>query len=108
LKEKLYFATDSSVILSKSQAALDEVIAALADTDAPVEIVGHTDSTGSPEHNLVLSKNRANSVLLYLKAYGIKNTLVSVGKGSTQPIDLNSTAKGRSANRRVEFLLVGE
>ena len=75
--------------------------------DADVAIYGHTDSTGSDAINDPLSVNRANSVANYLKSLGVSaNQIKSVeGKGSKEPVADNSTAAGRSQNRRVEVYM---
>jgi outer membrane protein OmpA-like peptidoglycan-associated protein len=76
-------------------------------SDADVAIYGHTDSTGSDAINNPLSVNRANAVSNYLMSLGVSaNQIKSVeGKGSTEPIADNSTAEGKSKNRRVEIYM---
>jgi len=72
-----------------------------------VQVVGHTDSTGSASLNQTLSENRANSVRGYLSQRGVDpNRLVAVGYGPTRPVADNSTPTGRAQNRRVEVLIV--
>ena len=70
-----------------------------------IEIAGHTDNAGSPEANMKLSKERAESVRQYLlQTYGLpQNMLVAQGYGETQPIAANDTPDGREKNRRVVF-----
>ncbi|MBD7959459.1 MULTISPECIES: OmpA family protein [Comamonas] len=76
--------------------------------NAEVRIVGHTDSTGSDAVNNPLSLNRANSTRDYLMQRGVSGSRIfTEGRGSYQPIASNSTAEGRSRNRRVE-IFVGE
>ncbi len=71
-----------------------------------VEVAGHTDSTGAPEHNQALSERRANSVAQYLESQGLANNrVVTVGAGETRPVADNATPTGRQANRRVELTL---
>jgi len=83
-------------------AKLATILNKYPDTDVLIE--GHTDSTGSSEHNMDLSIRRANSVGNYL---GSQNVLSSrfrlMGYGSTQPIADNVTSDGRALNRRVEI-----
>ena len=76
-------------------------------SDADVAIYGHTDSTGSDAINNPLSLNRANAVSSYLKSLGVSASQIKTveGKGSTQPVADNSTAAGRSQNRRVEVYM---
>ncbi len=74
------------------------------DTDILIE--GHTDSTGSDEHNQTLSENRAESVKRFLINQGVlASRLTSVGYGESQPIADNETASGRQQNRRVEVAI---
>lgn len=70
-----------------------------------IEIAGHTDNVGSPETNIKLSKERAESVRQYLlQTYGLPQTMVSAqGYGEAQPIASNDTPEGRDKNRRVVF-----
>jgi len=70
-----------------------------------IEIAGHTDNVGSPEVNLKLSKERAESVRQYLlQTYKLPpQVLIARGFGATQPIASNETPEGREKNRRVVF-----
>jgi len=69
-------------------------------------IGGHTDSQGSDQYNLKLSKERAASVREFLVTKGIPaNRLTSEGYGESRPIASNNTASGRQDNRRVEISL---
>lgn len=73
-----------------------------------VEIVGHTDSKGSEEDNMVLSEQRANTVRDYLVSKGLDtNIVITAGEGETMPIADNDTDEGRAKNRRVEILVLG-
>lgn len=82
-----------------------EVLKNYPDTDILVE--GHTDSTGSEESNLQLSKQRAQSVVNYLAGLGIDPRRFTImGYGESQPIATNDTAGGRQANRRVEVAIM--
>lgn len=68
------------------------------------EVVGHTDSTGSRELNLQLSQARADSVKAYLVARGVAAVRIqTAGAGPDRPLADNSTATGRTRNRRIEF-----
>ena len=70
-----------------------------------IEIAGHTDNVGSPETNVKLSKERAESVRQYLlQTYGLPQTMVSAqGYGEANPIASNDSPDGREKNRRVVF-----
>ena len=72
-----------------------------------IELAGHTDNTGEPESNLVLSQERAQAVYDFLVNKGIEPAkLTAVGYGETQPIDSNDTDAGREKNRRTEFRIL--
>ncbi len=71
-----------------------------------VEITGHTDNSGPVEYNLLLSQARAQSVVNYLSAKGVKSDqLITIGYGQQKPVDSNTTAIGKANNRRVELVL---
>ncbi|MER8369727.1 OmpA family protein [Mesorhizobium sp. M0306] len=71
-----------------------------------VDVFGHTDSTGSDEHNFDLSQRRALAVANYLSGQGVDSRRFAVtGFGKTRPIVSNATAAGRAQNRRVEIQL---
>ncbi|EPN29324.1 OmpA/MotB domain-containing protein, partial [Pseudomonas syringae pv. actinidiae ICMP 19096] len=75
-----------------------------------IVIAGHTDVTGSPEHNLELSRARAASVRDWMQRMGdISDSCFAVqGFGASQPVASNDTEAGRAANRRVDIRLVPE
>lgn len=78
------------------------------ETAMKLNIVGHTDSDGSDESNLKLSKERAEAVKNALvSVYGISSDrLSSEGKGESTPVGDNSTPAGKAQNRRVEFIKI--
>lgn len=70
-----------------------------------IEIRGHTDSIGSNNTNMSLSKKRAESVKQYLVKKGISSSRIrSIGYGSSSPVADNRTAAGRAKNRRIEII----
>jgi len=73
--------------------------------DQRFEIAGHTDSTGSSEVNLPLSRSRAEQVKQHLvERYGISpERLTVVYYGDTRPAVPNDSSQNRAINRRVEF-----
>jgi outer membrane protein OmpA-like peptidoglycan-associated protein len=101
------FAVDSAEINASSAAVLATIGELLQrDQSLKLTIEGHTDSTGSAEHNLSLSQRRADSVKQYLvDRFGIDaKRLTTRGLGSTQPVAPNDTESGRAQNRRVELV----
>ena len=74
--------------------------------DTNILLAGHTDSTGSDEYNLELSRRRAESVANYLASQNVKRDRFSTeGYGKVDPIASNDTAEGRAQNRRVEVAI---
>lgn len=102
------FKTDSADINSSFYPVLNSVARVLKKYDnSTVLVSGHTDSTGSAEYNLKLSRERAQSVASYLEGQGIKSSRFEVlGMGSSNPIASNDTANGREKNRRVEIKII--
>ena len=71
-----------------------------------IDVTGHTDSTGSVEHNMGLSERRAASVATYLRGTGVEPARIeTLGVGPHYPVADNATAGGRQQNRRVELVL---
>lgn len=71
-----------------------------------VSIEGNTDNTGSAEHNMKLSQQRADNVMNFLVEQGIDaSRLTAKGLGMTMPIADNSTKEGRQKNRRVDLVI---
>jgi len=72
-----------------------------------VDVLGHTDATGTPASNVALSQRRAQSVAAQLRTRGVSPARVATkGYGASQPIADNGTEIGRTSNRRVEIKLV--
>ncbi len=105
----IHFDTDRADLKVGASKTLEEVVKLLkAHPDLKVEIQGHTDSTGADEHNLDLSRRRAETVKAYLQLYGIAaDRLQTTGLGETKPVGDNATEEGRALNRRVELHRVG-
>jgi len=76
--------------------------------DAALVIAGHTDSKGSDQYNLALSRRRAESVKNFLVSeYQIaENRLIIKPYGEGKPFESNKTSQGRAKNRRVEFIRI--
>jgi outer membrane protein OmpA-like peptidoglycan-associated protein len=104
--DKVQFATGSAKILAKSFPLLDQIAGVLTGQARIklVQVEGHTDNVGQPESNKKLSEDRAKSVVEYLVKKAIAaGRLKAVGFGQEKPLEPNDTAKGKEANRRVEF-----
>ncbi len=110
IKEQIKFDVNKATIRSESFTVLNDVYTVLVDSPAmTLSIEGHTDSDGSDDYNLQLSKDRAASCLQYLVKKGVDSSrLVSEGFGETKPIDTNRTPEGKQNNRRVEFVITSQ
>lgn len=104
--KNLEFDFGKSTIRAKSYPSLNKVADLLIKKGISLKVAGHTDAIGSETANMKLSKDRAESVKSYLVSQGVNSSRIeAVGYGETQPIASNKTAKGRQANRRVEFTI---
>jgi outer membrane protein OmpA-like peptidoglycan-associated protein len=103
----IQFDTDSDRLKPESAPIIKSVAQALAaNPGLKLQIEGHTDSTGNAEHNLDLSKRRAEAVKAVLVSQFQVDAarLMTAGLGATKPVDSNDTPQGRAQNRRVEFV----
>ncbi len=100
------FDIDKSTIKPESMGTLNMIVTVLKENpELKFEIDGHTDNTGTPEHNLALSQQRADAVKSQLVNMGIDAARLSTkGFGDTAPISDNATQEGKANNRRVEFV----
>lgn len=108
MPESTLFATDSAAVGAQGQNDLYTIAQNLNQyPNSTVQVIGHTDSTGSAAYNKDLSERRARSVAGILGAGGVAQTRIStMGQGASQPIASNDTAAGRAQNRRVQILIV--
>lgn len=102
------FDTGKATIRASSNVVLDGAVAVLKDNaDVRLEVQGHTDDVGDDAKNLLLSQQRAESVVAYFVAKGIAaDRLVARGYGETKPMVPNDSTANRTQNRRVEFVLI--
>ncbi|MCC4788405.1 OmpA family protein [Vibrio splendidus] len=98
------FATNSTELSTDGKIALMPLVEVLkAHPQSSVAVVGHTDSTGAAEYNLMISKKRAAAVAAYIEEQGIEaDRITASGEGEENPIASNATAEGRAQNRRVD------
>lgn len=107
LPEGILFDVDSASV----RADLQGDIRALARNvllydQTTVDVVGHTDNTGSEAYNQDLSTRRASSVAGILLEEGVEPFRIrSFGRGELAPVATNDTAEGRQQNRRVEVII---
>lgn len=103
--EGVLFESGSDSLTDSAQVVLNDAADVLLNhPDSTVEVQAHTDSQGAADYNLDLSKQRALSTVRYLMLRGVPSEqLLARAFGESKPIEDNSTAEGRSSNRRVEF-----
>jgi len=106
--EKIYFDSYATTLTGPSQALLETVAGQLKQLEGyTIEIIGHTDSTGSEGYNRELSLERAQSVYETLIRLGVpEDDMLYSGMGELEPIDTNETEAGKRKNRRIEFKLI--
>ncbi len=99
------FETGKSTIKQVSAPILNAVVKVMNENPSYKLIVaGHTDNVGGESMNMTLSKNRADAVANYLIGKGVSPARISTeGYGFSKPVDDNTTAAGRTRNRRVEL-----
>ena len=102
------FQTDSYNLRADFYPVLNSVGTVLSKyPDTTLKVSGHTDSTGSRNHNQTLSERRARSVADYLVTREVGSTRMLVeGLAFDQPIADNESAVGREQNRRVELYIL--
>ena len=106
LPEDITFATNSAVVKSSLIGDLNTLAASMnAYPNTTIEVVGHTDNTGTAAYNQALSEQRARAVRGILINTVNANRVVAYGVGETRPIESNASAAGRQANRRVEIYI---
>ena len=109
ITERIFFEKDRATIDPLSFSLLGEIAQVILDNPHldKIRVEGHTDSDGTDTYNQKLSRKRAEAVVQYLVEEGVtQKRLSAVGYGESEPIDTNMTLEGRSANRRVEFIIV--
>ena len=107
--ESVQFPFNTAVLTPTSHLQLDNVARVMNEyPKAKIEINGHTDSRGTEAMNLVLSQNRAETVLEYLKGKGVAADRIvkAVGFGENKPVARNDTEEGMQENRRSEVVVV--
>ncbi|MBS0152335.1 MAG: OmpA family protein [Nitrospira sp.] len=106
-KSSIEFEPDSAALTAKGQAVLDHIVVLLRKAPAaPIEIASHTDIGGAAEHNLRLSRQRADAVKQYLTDHGLTNPFTTIGYGSTRPLSNRKYQPGLPQNQRIELLMI--
>jgi OmpA-OmpF porin, OOP family len=104
------FRVNSAVLSPEAKRQLDDFAQKVINAKGyMIEISGHTDSTGGDAKNFRLSQERAESVVQYLAVthkIPLRRFITPMGYGKTESVADNSTAAGRSQNRRVEVKML--
>jgi len=102
----ILFDVDKTTLQPESTRQLQHVVTLLKENpEINIEVQGHTDDQGSDDYNLKLSQHRAETVVTYLRLFGIDTTrLTPKGLGESKPVMPNATEEGRAKNRRVELV----
>lgn len=102
--DAINFDFNKSVIKPESYGYLNKLAETLKRINARIQVKGHTDSVGSDEVNMNLSRERAQSVVNYLLNKGVNRSRLSYDYyGASRPLTTNDTEEGRAMNRRVEI-----
>jgi OOP family OmpA-OmpF porin len=104
------FEHNSAQLTESAKTILDGVAANLISTadKKDIEVQGHTSSEGTNAYNMKLSQKRSQAVAKYLQSQGVTNKLYAKGYGEDFPVADNSTEEGKSMNRRVELIWIGD
>jgi len=100
------FDTGKATLKPESMGIINEVTELMQDhPDLKFSVEGHTDNDGDDSSNLVLSEERAKTVMNTMVNLGISaDRLSTKGLGESAPMDTNGTPEGKANNRRVEFV----
>ena len=107
MPQDLLFAVDSASVRPDLRSDLSTVASSLLRyPNSRIEVIGHTDNTGSAAYNQDLSQRRAVAVAGVLRESGVPGSRIAAfGRGEDQPVASNLTPEGRAQNRRVEIII---
>ncbi len=107
MPDGILFDIDSAAIRANLQSDIRALARNLQQyPDTTVDVIGHTDNTGSAGYNQDLSARRAQAVAGVLLEQGVSPARVrAFGRGESEPVASNLTPEGRQQNRRVEIII---
>lgn len=108
LNSSVLFESASYILRKEALVELDNLAKQLNSISIKsIDIYGHTDSIGTDDYNITLSKNRANAIKDYISKKVTDKTIIynTIGFGESQPVASNSTEYGRQQNRRVSIII---
>ncbi len=102
------FERGTTNMIGNSTEDLVDVVALMKENpEMVIEVAGHTDNSGRPDLNLLLSQDRADAVKSYLVNQGVREErIIAKGYGGSKPIASNKVEEERRKNRRVEFTIL--
>lgn len=108
MPSNITFDSDKSELKPQFYTTLNSVSAVFKEyKQTLIDVVGHTDSSGTPEYNYDLSRRRAAAVAQYLASQQLDPNRFSVeGHGEKDQIASNATKSGKAQNRRVEITIL--
>ena len=106
--QNVLFERGTTHMIGNSSEELQEVVRLMEENpNLEIELSGHTDNTGRPDLNLLLSQDRADAVKKYLVEQDIAaERIIAKGYGGARPIASNAVEEERRKNRRVEFTII--
>jgi len=107
-EEAINFDIDRAELKPEDRELLSRIVGVLlTSSDYRIQVFGHTDDTGTPQHNQRLSERRADAVADYLVEAGIDPEIITRrGFGMTRPLVEGTSDEARSHNRRVELGII--
>jgi outer membrane protein OmpA-like peptidoglycan-associated protein len=108
LLKNIFFESKKALLQKESYIELDKVALLMQENpNLIIQISGYTDNVGKPADNLLLSLNRAKTVVAYLQTKNINpKRLIGKGFGESKPIASNSNENGKAQNRRTELSVI--
>ena len=101
------FEKSSADLADSFQPELEQLAKTMLQSEIRIEIIGHTDGDGSFENNMILSRQRAESVADFLEKRGVDRTRMELlSLGASVPIQSNDTDEGNAMNRRTEIVVI--
>ena len=101
------FGSDQSSLNNSAQTKIKDLANVFSKyPDSYILIEGHTDNSGSDQHNMTLSEQRAKAVATYLQSQNVSGARIKTAwYGESQPKVSNDTEANKAQNRRVEFAI---
>ena len=101
------FKSGNTEVNAKALPDVNKLVNAIMKYSDSVLVIGHTDSTGKPDSNWVISRRRAEAIAAWLRKANYQlDSIITRGVADTQPVINNDNSYNRSLNRRVDIILV--